>query len=393
MQPSRAFTDAKLRAMQPRETIYTVAIRPGLLFVVYPSGAKAWRFQPRLAGKRLNLSLGEYPDTSIAQAEDRLRTARDQIARGLHPLIEKRKAVADAVANQKATFASVHEEWFAQWAPRRSDSWRFNVQHWHKRFIAPAIGALPVADIRAPHVLLAVRSAEAATSLHAAHSVRRQVSAVLDHAAATGRAEFNVAQSLRRALPPHVAGQHAEASLQDVRELWKKLDHYEGTPAVTLALKLLTLTALRAAEVTKIERSWLGQDVITMPRAAMKMKNPKRGDFTVPLSPEARKVVREALVASPSARYVFPNLGSRVRPMSKSSLNSAMERMQLKFSPHSVRNALATWARETEAADEGTVEAALDHARGDPTMRAYDRAKLLEQRRALLAAWASAVTR
>ncbi len=70
----------------------------------------------------------------------------------------------------------------------------------------------------------------------------------------------------------------------------------------------------------------------------------------------------------------------------KRSRNSIGERWNLrgKHSPHSWRSVFSTWGRDA-GKDADAVEAQLDHVIGTKQAAAYDRAKRLEIRRALMA--------
>lgn len=57
----------------------------GLFLLVSTTGRKWWRFKYRFAGKEAQLSLGEYPALSIAEARAKLATYRAMLAEGADP--------------------------------------------------------------------------------------------------------------------------------------------------------------------------------------------------------------------------------------------------------------------------------------------------------------------
>jgi hypothetical protein len=57
----------------------------GLALEVRPSGQKAWLYRYRLFGRAEKLSLGSYPDVSLAEARDRHFEARKLVAAGKSP--------------------------------------------------------------------------------------------------------------------------------------------------------------------------------------------------------------------------------------------------------------------------------------------------------------------
>jgi hypothetical protein len=62
----------------------------GLYLLVKPNGAKYWRLKYRFLGKEKKLSIGVYPDISLADARLKREEARKIIALGGDPGEEKK---------------------------------------------------------------------------------------------------------------------------------------------------------------------------------------------------------------------------------------------------------------------------------------------------------------
>lgn len=78
-------SDAAVRNLKPRETQYKVSDFDGLFVLVKPTGARLWRFKYRIGGKEKLLSIGPYPETSLAEARARRDAARSMVAKGVDP--------------------------------------------------------------------------------------------------------------------------------------------------------------------------------------------------------------------------------------------------------------------------------------------------------------------
>lgn len=101
-----------------------------LLLFVKP-GEHGWRFDYRFAGKRNMLSLGNYPDTTLAIARRKADAARRLLAEGFDPSQQRkaeRKAQVEAHEDKKraaqglpprGSFEEVAREWYAV----RKDGW------------------------------------------------------------------------------------------------------------------------------------------------------------------------------------------------------------------------------------------------------------------------------
>jgi hypothetical protein len=74
----------------------------GLYLLVNPVGSKLWRCKYRVLGKEKVLSLGAYPDVSLAQARDGVDQARKVLAAGGDPMaIRKADKVSSRIAAEK----------------------------------------------------------------------------------------------------------------------------------------------------------------------------------------------------------------------------------------------------------------------------------------------------
>src|SRR3546814_5531813 len=62
----------------------------GLYLVVQPGGSKSWVCRVQKAGNRRDFGLGSASKVSLADARERAREIRSQVAIGLDPLFERR---------------------------------------------------------------------------------------------------------------------------------------------------------------------------------------------------------------------------------------------------------------------------------------------------------------
>ena len=78
-------TDTKIRALKSRSNTYRVADSNGLCIEVRPSGAKAWRYRYRYAGKANMITLAEYPSMTLKEAHDERDRLRALVKGGSNP--------------------------------------------------------------------------------------------------------------------------------------------------------------------------------------------------------------------------------------------------------------------------------------------------------------------
>src|SRR5450755_4183295 len=78
--------DKTLRAIKTGDTRKRINDGGGLYLRLFVNGGThGWRFDYTHAGKRLNISLGTYPDTGLALAREKAEQARKEVAAGIDP--------------------------------------------------------------------------------------------------------------------------------------------------------------------------------------------------------------------------------------------------------------------------------------------------------------------
>ena len=78
-------TDTKVRTIKPAEKPQKLFDGGGLFLLVTPTGGKLWRLKYRFGGTEKLLSLGIYPQTSLAEARQKRDQATALLANGVDP--------------------------------------------------------------------------------------------------------------------------------------------------------------------------------------------------------------------------------------------------------------------------------------------------------------------
>jgi integrase len=363
----------------------------GLYLVVDPGGARRWLFLFRWQGKLKEMGLGGISSVSLAEARDKAAEARRVVAGGRNP-IEERRAAAAARA-EVVTFGSFadalidsigsgfrNEKHLAQWRSTMSS------------YAAPLRGR--ALDEIGTEDILSVLTPIWKTKAETASRVRGRIERVLDAARAKGlRTGENPARwrgHLDHLLPKRqklTRGHHAAMPFVEVPAFIVTLRERQAVAA--LALEFLILNASRSGEALgavwgEIDRS---AGVWTIPAPRMKAGIEHR----VPLTPRALEILASA-EAIRTSDYVFPGQ-RRGRPLSGMAMEMMLRRMEVDFTVHGFRSSFRDWAGERTAFPREVAEAALAHAVGDQTERAYRRGDALEKRRKLMEAWAEFLER
>lgn len=381
---------------KPKEKPYKLSDGNSLFLLINPAtkknkeGSKLWRFNYRFNGKQKQLSLGKYPDVSLAKARKLCQEAREMVASGDDPS-EQRKAHREEI---EALTANSFEVVAREFIKSKENQWtKSNSQKVTRQLevnIFPWIGKTPISKVTAPELLTVLRRMEDRGILESAQRLRATCGQIFRYAIATGRTEYDIAASLSGALvQPKKKHLPAITDPQQVAQLLRAIDGLRGTFTVYCALRLAPLVFLRPGELRKAEWSEIDFDTATwnLPAEKMKMKEP----HIVPLSKQAIAILKEIQPLTGSGRYVFPGARSAAKPISNMALGAALRRLgyeQGTMTPHGFRAMARTLLDEVLQQRVDYIEQQLAHAVKDALGRAYNRTHHLPARRKMMQCWA-----
>ncbi len=371
-----------------REKQYTLFDDKGLFLLVSPAGGKWWRLKYRYQGKEKRLSLGTYPETSLAQAREKRDAARKLLAQGVDPAEVRR---AEDTRNAEAsgeTFLTVAQEWRersrAKWTPKvEAETWTRLEKN-----ALPWLGHRPIKEILAPELLSVVRRIESRGAVETAHRVLGICSQVFRFAVATGRAERDPSGDLRGALAASKAGHYATITdPKAVAALLRAIDGYKGSFVTLCALRLAPLVFVRPGELRAAEWQEIDLDAAEWRVPAERMK--ARRPHIVPLSSQAVAILRDLHPLTGSGRFVFPGARSSARPMSEATLLAALRRLGYgagEMSAHGFR-AMASTVLHEQGWPSEVIERQLAHQEKSKVVRAYNHAEHLTERKRMMQHW------
>jgi len=390
--PNMALTDIAIRNAKPHAKPYKMGDSLGLFLLIAPSGGKLWKLKFRIDGKEKKLSLGSYPDVSLADARSRRDEARKRLAAGTDPALEKRLGKLRRREDAANTFSVIAREFFEKRAADGDRAWSpatLKKNEWLHDLLAPTIGKRPIAEIEPFEVLEAVRAIARKGNRETARRALQMSSAVFRFGVATARLSFDPVRDLKGALPAPATRNHA-AILDPAKlgELLRAINGYSGNTSTLLALQLLPHVFTRPGELR--QATWQEIDfqaaVWTLPAGRMKMRRAHH----VPLSRQALDILIAAkAIASRDAGYIFPSVRSGVRPISNNTMNAAMRRMGFtsdEVTAHGFRataSSLLNEARDRHgnpmwSAD--AIERALAHGDDDKIRGIYNRSPYWAER-------------
>jgi len=372
----------------------------GLYLLIQPSGAKWWRLDYSIGGKRKTLSLGVYPAVPLTTARKRAVDARQLVADATDPSNVRREAkreqnkALDAERRIESgepplgSFEEVAREWFAKQSPTWAASHADKIIARLENDVFPWLGGKAIAEISAPDVLSVLRRIEGRGTNDTAHRASGNISQIMRYGIATGRAERDPVPDLRGALPPLRHDNFASITEPaQVAELMRAMDAFSGTFVVKSALLLAPRLFVRPGELRKAE--WAGFDFDKAEWRYFVTKTKK--DHSVPLASQAVAMLRELHALTGHGRYVFPGRDPR-KPMSEAAVNAALRRMgydtKTEITGHGFRAMARTILHEELGVKPEVIEHQLAHKVPDALGTAYNRTKFLKERKVMMQQWA-----
>jgi integrase len=360
----------------------------GLYLRVLEGGAAFWSYRYRSNGQEREMSIGRYPELSLAAARERHTDLRKRV------LIDKQDPAREKQQGPGApTFGEAADAYLAA----HERSWRNDKHRWQWRqtltdYCAP-IRDMPVDAVDTAAVLRVLKPLWTSVPETAAR-LRGRIETVLDSARALGHIDENRANPARwrghldKLLPKRhrlTRGHHPAMPYADVSAFMSKLKETPGSAAK--ALQFVILAAARSGEVFGMQWDEVDLEAKLWTAPAERMKAQRQ--HHVPLSEAALYILRGQLAARRGRQpYVFHGRSPR-QPLSNMALAMTMRRLGAgEYTVHGFRSAFRDWAAE-HGVDDSVAEQCLAHKIGTAVTRAYLRTTVLERRRKVMADWAA----
>lgn len=392
-------TDSQCKNLAlPAKGINQLSDGHGLSLQADSKGGKYWRlryYHPHTK-KREEIRLGIYPDVSLKAARVKREEIRALLEKGIDPKQHQQEQEIKQRNQALNSFEAVARKWHAD-QQAKPDKW--TPEHAHRLLrsielhIFPDIGQRPIVEIMPLEVLSLLQRLEAAGKYDTAHKVYDVVNQVFSYAVRLRICVFNPAAELRRELA-QVKQQsfHHLSDPAEIGQLLRDIDGYTGTPQVRILLKLSPYVFTRPAELLMMKWEELDWDNGIWEKSGegeQKGERMKNGlDFLIPLSRQAAALIEQMKPITGHYDYVFWNKGTG-QPFSEAAASKALHRLGYKDKQtmHGFRH-IASTALNEQGFNGDWVERQLAHKDPNQTRKTYNKAEYLEQRTAMMQAYA-----
>jgi integrase len=376
----------------------------GLWLQVSPKfGTKSWlfRFTDPIFKKPDSMGFGAVDRVSLAKARELAQKARDVLAEGDNPRLERdaQRAAKRVETAKQMTFLECAEAYIraneAGWKNAvHRNQWRSTFEETRRgKQVFPAatktINDLPVAAVDTALVVKVLEPLWYRTP-ESASRIRGRIERVLAWATVAGhRTGDNPARwtgHLKELLPAKAkiakTEHHHAIPYVELPAFMGELRGKQGFSASALEFCILTATRTNETLGAKWSEIDLRAKVWNIPAERMKSRRP----HTVPLSDRALELIAKL---PREGEYLFSGR-SAGKPLSNMAMLELLRDLRGKGAAvHGFRSSLRDWAGNETNFPREIAEAALAHVVGDETERSYRRSDALEKRRKLMSAWAA----
>lgn len=369
----------------------------GLTFTLSRSGTATWVLRYSLpGGRRRELTIGNYPDLTLAGARERARELRAKIDRGDDPAAEKQEQKARTVATW--TFRELvvdYREKILTPGKYAADTIRYRNDDLNQT-VLPALGSWRVDKITSIDIVNMLRNAKRTWTI--SKRTLTSASMAFDHACGLSIIAANPCTGIKlnsiMGARPRVRSR-LMLTTDEITKLLQGIDDIGRENA--LAFRILLATCVRGFELINAKKDhidlkkanwWIPPEVVKT-----------RAGFLVPLAPPVVEWFRELIALSGDSQWLLPSRRmDRVTkmgdvPVGRTTLWAAFNRAFLRgdidirrFTPHDTRSTAKGHLRNMGVSREIS-EIALNHAlKGMEAI--YDVREEIPERRNAMRLWA-----
>lgn len=378
-------TNTAAKNAKAKDKDYKLGAGGGLFLLITKAGGKYWKLKYRIDGKEGRYSIGKYPDLSLKDAREKTLDVRKLIDQGIHPKLYDRRVEQQRRTEASNTFRVISEQWLeiknTQWSKPHANSVKRSLEN----NVYPEIGDLSIKEIVPSDILQMLRKIEARGAYELTSKVYQRTRAIFRFAVTESIITINPAAELSDALKKAQHKNHNHVSIDELPNLLKAIDTYDGHLVTKYALQLLSLVFVRTGELRTLEWSDVNfeKKIIEIPSDRMKMNHP----HIVPLSRQAIEILEE--LKDFGKQYIFQQQNNPRKPMSENTILFALYRMgyHKRMTGHGFRHVASTQLNEMGYRAD-LIEKQLAHGDRDKIRAIYNKAKYLDERADMMQAWA-----
>lgn len=381
-------SDRQLKSIKAKDKDYVLSDGEGLQLRVRSNGSMLWNFNYRdpVTKNRINMGLGTYPELSLANARKKVIEARELLAQGIDPKVQRKADNEAKRAQNEHTLENVATAWFelkkhSVTTAYAEDIWRSLTLH-----VFPSLKNTPLTDITAPMIIKLLRPIEAKGSLETVKRLSQRLNEIMAYGVNSGLIFANPLSGIRAVFKKPQKANMPALPPEELPDLMVAIANASIKRITRCLIEWQLHTMTRPAEAAGT--AWTEIDfekrIWTIPKERMK----KRRAHPIPLSDQALALLETLKPYSGHREHVFPADRNPRTHANSQTANMALKRMgfQDRLVSHGLRSMASTILNE-HGWDPELIEVALAHVDKDEVRSAYNRADYIERRRPMMTWW------
>ncbi|MEZ4484356.1 MAG: integrase arm-type DNA-binding domain-containing protein [Syntrophotaleaceae bacterium] len=374
------FTDRYIKSLKPESKMYQIREGRGFAIRILPSGVKTWYYVYSFGGKRRQLNLGNYPDTSLQEAHDSYRRAVELVKGGIDP--QEPLSAANQMDTSGLSVAELISMYLEHIENHLVPLSVLQQARTLKNDVFPTLGGRRATDVKRKDAIKLIELV-AGRAPGQGRNVLKTARAMFSFALMREMVEQNPFSCIAKAVPSIAPRERSRTlAVHEIKKLWRAID--DGF--IGRALFLILLTGQRPGEVVGMRWSELEGDWWVIP--AERSKNGREN--RVPLLRFTKQILPERF----DEDYVFPARGKgrgvgavgTMRPGTLSHFLTDNDYFQLpRWTPHDLRRTMATGVASLGCSDE-IIDEILNHKKRG-VRGVYNRHKYDNEKKKWLRTW------
>ncbi|RKT91119.1 UNVERIFIED_ORG: integrase [Pantoea allii] len=390
---TRPLTNTEVLRAKATEKDLTLHDGDGLFMIVKTSGKKLWRFryQRPATKQRTMIGLGAFPALTLANARSLRTDYLALLANGIDPQVQAEAAEEQHQIGLDSIFATVAANWFQLKSKSVTPDYAKDIWRSLEKDVFPAIGEIPVQQIKARTLIDALEHIRARGALETVRRLVQRINEIMIYAVNTGLIDTNHATGIGMAFEKPKKQNMPTLRPEELPKLLRALVMSNLSVPTRCLIEWQLLTLVRPSEASGTQWAEINFEskIWTIPAGRMKSKR----EHNVPLSLQALAILEIMKPISLHRRHVFPSRNNPKLPMNSQTANAALKRIGFggKLVAHGLRSIASTALNEANF-NSDHIEAALAHTDKNEVRRAYNRTTYFDQRIIIMDWWGDFVT-
>lgn len=370
----------------------------GLYIALMIQGGKLWRLKYRINGKEKILSLGKYPEVSLAQARELRDENRKLIAKGIDPSLLKAQEKIKRATHADTTFFAVSEDWLVIRAKELAPSTHKKILQTFNANVYPHLGKLPIGEIIYEQIRRVIQLMQKRGAIEYSMKTREWIANIFEFAVMDGLITHSPIKGADARLekPKNQRFPHLK-TMEDAGKFLRGVATYGGTFETQSYAYIMLNVAQRPSELREAEWSEFNffSKTWTIPLARWKPRAHATEPHTVMLSDQVIAALQKLHEFTGHSKYLFSSTRASGKPISEATARKIFRECfgDYHIVPHGCRHFFSTTANAAAKVnrllkfDKDVIESALGHKGSDEMQVRYDLRHYEESRRELAQWW------